>query len=69
MHGTIETRRAFAARHPLDRAFFLTCLAIIWLGIAGGFGLDMAAKAAAGDLSYPLVIHAQPWRSAPGWSC
>jgi len=58
MHQVTSASRAFAMRHRSDRAFFLTCLVLIWAGIAGGFGLDMVAKAAKGGLHYPLAVHA-----------
>jgi len=57
MHQMTSSSRGFAVRHRFDRAFFLTNLAVIWLGIGGGFGLDMAQKAARGKLVYPWLIH------------
>jgi len=46
----------FAPQHPADRNFFLLLVILIWLGVAGGFGLDMIAHFK-GTRPYPLIVH------------
>ncbi len=48
----------FAPFHRWDRSFFLAALIAIWLAILGGFGLDMARRAMAGQLRFPWIVHA-----------
>lgn len=58
MSDIATTGRAFTVRHPADRTFFLIMLLVIWAAMLGGFGYDMAKRAAEGTLHYPWIIHA-----------
>jgi hypothetical protein len=46
----------FAPQHPGDRNAFLALLGLTWVGIIGGFGLDMIHHAA-GTRAYPAIVH------------
>jgi hypothetical protein len=46
----------FAPQHRADRNFFLLLVILTWLGVAGGFGLDMIAHFK-GTRPYPLIVH------------
>jgi hypothetical protein len=48
----------FAPRHPADRNAFLVIVALIWVGIIGGFGLDVLDHVRHATLPYPLIVHA-----------
>ena len=41
-----------------DRNFFLFYVFLIWTSTVAGFGLDIVAKFAEGQLHYPLIVHA-----------
>lgn len=58
MEAQSANRAAFAVNHPSDRQFFATYLAIIWIAIVLGFGLDSFKKFNAGKLDYPWPVHA-----------
>jgi hypothetical protein len=47
----------FAAFHRHDRAMAAGVVAIVWLAIVAGFGIDMVKRAQAGELSFPLIVH------------
>ena len=47
----------FASQHPGDRNFFLALLVLTWVGIIGGFGLDMADHFRNETRAYPLITH------------
>ncbi len=47
----------FASQHPGDRNFFLALLVLTWVGIIGGFGLDMADHIRHSTRAYPLIVH------------
>jgi hypothetical protein len=46
----------FAPQHPADRNFFLLLVALIWLGVASGFGLDMV-RHFQGTRPYLPIVH------------
>jgi hypothetical protein len=46
----------FAPQHPSDRNFFLLLVILTWLGVIGGFGLDMIDHFK-GVRPYPLIVH------------
>lgn len=50
--------KVFPPHHRWDRNFFLIFVALIWLVMISGFGLDMMRKAQRGGLDYPLIVHA-----------
>lgn len=58
MEAQREKRVPFAAHHPSDRNFFAAYLAIIWIAMVLGFGLDSFRKFNAGKLDYPWPVHA-----------
>lgn len=47
----------FAPQHPADRNFFLTLVALMWLGIISGFGLDVVDHFRRSTHAYPLIVH------------
>lgn len=47
----------FAPQHPADRNFFLALVALIWVGIISGFGLDVVDHFRHATLPYPLIVH------------
>ena len=47
----------FAPQHPADRNFFLLLLALTWLGIVSGFGLDVIDHVRTETRAYPLIVH------------
>jgi hypothetical protein len=47
----------FAPSHPADRDFFLALVGLTWLGIVGGFGLDMIDHVRNSSRAYPLIVH------------
>jgi hypothetical protein len=47
----------FAPQCASDRNFFLALLGLTWVGIIGGFGLDMAGHIRHSDHAYPLIVH------------
>jgi hypothetical protein len=47
----------FAPQHASDRNFFLALLILSWVGIIGGFGLDMADHIRQSTYTYPLIVH------------
>lgn len=52
------TTLGFAASDMRDRDFFLFFVVLIWAVTIAGFGLEMVAKFAEGQLHYPLIVHA-----------
>jgi hypothetical protein len=49
--------KPFPAQHPWDRNFFLTWIALIWFGIAMGFGPEIAHHITRHEPAYPLITH------------
>ncbi|MGH6877697.1 MAG: hypothetical protein ACREHV_10020 [Rhizomicrobium sp.] len=47
----------FRAQHRWDRNFFLTIVALIWLGILMGFGPEIAHHFTAHQPPFPLILH------------
>src|SRR5665213_2049530 len=47
----------FARQRPADRNVFLALLALTWVGIIGGFGLDMADHTRHSARAYPPIVH------------
>jgi hypothetical protein len=47
----------FAPQHPADRNFFLLLLVLTWLGIVGGFGLDVIAHVRSNTRAYIPIVH------------
>jgi len=47
----------FPAQHPWDRNFFLLWIALIWFGVAMGFGPEIRKHVANHETPYPLVTH------------
>ncbi|MFT3843371.1 MAG: hypothetical protein QM723_40690 [Myxococcaceae bacterium] len=47
----------FAAKHRADGFFFAALVALIWLGILGGFIPEIVAHVRAGKAAYPPIIH------------
>jgi uncharacterized membrane protein len=47
----------FVPQHAGDRNFFLALLVLTWVGIIGGFGLDMADHIRNSTRAYPLIVH------------
>lgn len=45
------------ARPDGDRNAFLVIVALIWLGVISGFGVDSARHIRAHGLDYPLIVH------------
>lgn len=58
MEASRDDREPFAVNHPSDRSFFAAYLAIMWIAIVLGFGLDSFKKFNAGRLDYPWPVHA-----------
>jgi hypothetical protein len=52
-----EKRHPFAPRHAWDRTFFLSYVAIIWVGILAGFVPEMVRHATSNAPAYPPIIH------------
>jgi uncharacterized membrane protein len=50
-------KRPFAPSHPWDRNFFLLAAACAWLGIAMGFGPDIAQHIQSHAKPFPLIVH------------
>ena len=60
LNAVLETappRRPFASQYPLDRNFFLTLLALVWIGIVAGFGLDIADHIRNPTHAYAPIVH------------
>jgi uncharacterized membrane protein YozB (DUF420 family) len=56
--GIAPRKRApFAPYHKWDRNFFLTYVALLWLGILGGFVPEIVAHVAKHKPPFPLIIH------------
>jgi hypothetical protein len=56
--GPSSTKRhPFAPRHAWDRYFFLTYVAIIWVGILAGFVPEIVRHVASNDRAFPIIIH------------
>jgi len=53
----LRAPRPFAPNHPADRDFFLALVGLIWVGIIGGFGLDMIDHVRHSNRAYPLIVH------------
>lgn len=51
-----EVRR-FAPNHPWDRNFFLLWVGLIWLGLAMGFGPQIAQHFEMHAAPYPIIVH------------
>jgi len=47
----------FAPQHAGDRNSFLALLALTWMWIIGGFGLDMVDHFRQSAYTYPLIVH------------
>jgi len=47
----------FASQHPADRNTFLALLLLTWMGIIGGFGLDVIDHIRNSTRAYPLIVH------------
>jgi hypothetical protein len=47
----------FAAQHPWDRNFFGLWIALIWFGIAMGFGPEIQKHIVKHETPYPLITH------------
>ena len=52
-----QKRAPFAPYHKWDRNFFLTYVALLWLGILGGFVPEIVAHVAQHKPPFPLIIH------------
>lgn len=55
--GAPRPAAPFAPQHPADRNFFLLLVALIWLGVFSGFGLDMIEHVRHSTRVYPLIVH------------
>ncbi len=55
--GAPRASRPFRPNHPWDRNAFLVFTALMWLGIASGFGSDVIRHVQAHDPPYPLIVH------------
>ena len=51
------TTAQFASYYKWDRNFFLTYVALIWLGIIMGFGGDILDHLHSKEPPYPLIVH------------
>jgi uncharacterized membrane protein len=49
--------KGFAPSHPWDRNFFLLMAALAWLGIAEGFGRDIADHIQRHKPAFPPIVH------------
>jgi hypothetical protein len=47
----------FSPQHPADRNAFLVLVALTWVGIIGGFGLDMIDHVRHSTRAYPAIVH------------
>jgi hypothetical protein len=47
----------FAPQHASDRNFFLALVALTWVGIIGGFGLDVIDHIRHSTRAYPAIVH------------
>jgi len=47
----------FSRSHPWDRNFFLAWVALIWLGVLGGFAPEVAKHIQTHARPYPWIIH------------
>jgi hypothetical protein len=50
-------RKPFPPAHPWDRNFFLLWVALIWFGIAIGFGPEVFKHFAKHERAFPLITH------------
>jgi uncharacterized membrane protein YozB (DUF420 family) len=64
--GVSRPSQPFAPQHVWDRNFFLLLLVLTWLGIVGGFGLDMVNHIRHSARAYPLIVHVHALLFA-GW--
>jgi uncharacterized membrane protein YozB (DUF420 family) len=55
--GAPRPAASFAPQHRADRGFFLLLVALIWLGVVGGFGLDMLDHVRHSSRAYPMIVH------------
>lgn len=47
----------FPLRHPWDRSFFLLMVALIWVGILGGFVPEIVRHVTSGAPPFPRILH------------
>lgn len=52
-----SARQYFAPRHRWDRNFFLTYVALIWVGILSGFGPQVIRHIKTQAPAYPSIVH------------
>jgi hypothetical protein len=55
--GAPRLSQPFAPYHRWDHNFFLTIVAIIWVGIGLGFGSDLVRHFSTPHVAYPLIVH------------
>ncbi len=58
--GGAATRRpanSFPNQHPWDRNFFLALVALIWVGVLGGFVPEIVQHVAKHEKPFPWIIH------------
>jgi hypothetical protein len=55
--GASRPSQPFAPQHVWDRNFFLLLVGLTWLGIAGGFGLDVIDHVRNETRVYPAIVH------------
>ena len=55
--GASRPSQPFAPQHVWDRNFFLLIVGLTWLGIVGGFGLDVIDHVRHSTRDYPLIVH------------
>jgi hypothetical protein len=54
--GASRSQR-FRPYHPADQNFFLSLIALIWLGLIMGFGPQVIQEFEAGKTDYPVILH------------
>ena len=56
--GAVRPQKTpFSPNHKWDRDFFITYVALIWIGILMGFGSDMIRHVQTHERAYPLIVH------------
>ena len=55
--GAPRPAAPFAPQHRADRDFFLLLVALTWLGVISGFGLDMIDHVRHSTRAYPFIVH------------
>lgn len=54
---TATTMGATAPRSRRERRFFLAMVALIWVGVLSGFGVDSVRHVSKHGLDYPPIVH------------